>query len=105
MLQEQLKDFYEPDFLQEIVNTAMYLSLYYVKPWYTASFLFDAPRNDLMLFKSLNSDFSHIQNTRGPYPKGFLEMTEMFLNKLCRHLDYCSERLAPLALFSDATTL
>ena len=32
-------------------------------------------------------------------------MTEMFLNKLCRHLDYCSERLAPLALFSDATTL
>ena len=48
---EQLTDHIEADWIDEIKNAAMFLSVYYIKAWYSAPNAFDAPVNDLDLFK------------------------------------------------------
>ena len=53
MLQHQLKNDIPECLLMKIVDLAKFLCLYYVKPWSRATLAFQAPIEDLNLYKML----------------------------------------------------
>jgi len=76
-------------------NLALFLTLFYVKPWLQCPLPFEAAVNDLNLF-------NHISNLQckqdlPPYFHKFIAAT---LNRLDAHLWYVSEEMVFLALFS-----
>ena len=74
----------------------LFLILYYVKPWMTATLSSDAPVNDVSLANSLKNIPSHLLRI---YPL-FKAMGEAMKTRLEEHLWYLSEELVVLSLFS-----
>ena len=75
----------------------LFLILYYVKPWMTATLSSDAPVNDLILAESLRKMPSHLLRS---YPL-FKNMGEAMKTRLEEHLWYLSEELVVMSLFSE----
>ena len=75
----------------------LFLILYYVKPWMTATLASDAPVNDLILANSLRKMPSHLLRS---YPL-FKNMGDAMKTRLEEHLWYLSEELVVMSLFSD----
>ena len=75
----------------------LFLILYYVKPWMTATLASDAPVNDLILANSLRKMPSHLLRS---YPL-FENMGDAMKTRLEEHLWYLSEELVVMSLFSD----
>ena len=76
---------------------ALFLILYYVKPWLTSTLARDASVNDLVLVNSLKEIPSHLIMT---YPL-FKIMGEAMNSKLEQHLWYLSEEFVVFSLFSE----
>ena len=76
---------------------ALFLILYYVKPWMTTTHASDAPVNDLILANSLRKMPSHLLRS---YPL-FKSMGDAMKTRLEEHLWYLSEELVVMSLFSD----
>ena len=74
----------------------LFLILYYVKPWMTATLSIDAPVNDIWLANTLKKIPSHLLSK---YPL-FKSMGDSMKSKLEDHLWYLSEELVVLSLFS-----
>ena len=74
----------------------LFLILYYVTPWMTATLSKDAPVNDIWLANSLKKIPSHLLRK---YPL-FETMGEAMKTRLEEHLWYLSEELVVLSLFS-----
>ena len=75
----------------------LFLILYYVKPWMTATLSSDAPVNDLILAESLRKMPPHLLRS---YPL-FKIMGEAMKTRLEEHLWYLSEKLVVMSLFSE----
>ena len=75
----------------------LFLILYYVKSWMTATLASDAPVNDLILANSLRKMPSHLLRS---YPL-FKSMGDAMKTRLEEHLWYLSEELVVMSLFSD----
>ena len=75
----------------------LFLILYYVKPWMTATLASDAPVNDLILANSLRKMPSHLLRS---YPL-FKIKGDAMKTRLEEHLLYLSGELVVMSLFSD----
>ena len=78
------------------MQLSLFLILYYVKPWMTATLAKDAPVNDVILANSLKTIPSHLVNT---YPL-FKMMGKAMNSKFEQHLWYLSEEFVVFSLFS-----
>ena len=83
------------------IQLTLFLILYYVKPWMTATLARDAPLNDVILVNSLKEIPSHLLSA---YPL-FKSMGEAMNSKLEQHLWYLSEEFVVFSLFSDKMNL
>ena len=93
MFREQLGE----DCLDNIEELGVFLALFYVRYWLCCASGPDAPVQDLALLSLLESaiDTKLVSSS-------FKELVQASLDKLVAgHLWYLSERLVPLALFSD----
>ena len=79
--------------LDNVVELAIFLSLFYVKYWLTCTSSSDAPQNDLKLLCNLEEAAVKLPTI------GMKAMAKSSLEKFKNHLWYLSERLIPLAFF------
>lgn len=77
-----------------IKRFATFASFVYIRYWNRCTILLDAPQNDLNFLQELQI-----------YESFDSSVAEAAINALNRHLHYLSEELAPLALFSQKTSL
>ena len=91
--------------MQEITTLAAFLCLHYVEAWITSPLAFDAPKNDLLYYKSLTANIELMKQNQNKYPKGFQQLFEAMKTKLENHLWYLSESLVVLGLFSDKVSV
>ena len=101
LLRKQLVNIYTPEQLEEIVSLATFLSIFYVKPWLTCTSADNAPYNDLELIKKFLKIEAIVSKDKKSWPPKFLSLVTPARQKLENHLWYLSERLVPLAIFSD----
>lgn len=91
--------------LEHIWSLAAFLSLFYVKHWFTSPSLTDAAVNDLEMW----NDFYDITQLSGQqlrsYPHFFQEMAVAALQKLNLHLWYLTERHIVFAFASDKLSI
>ena len=97
MLQHQLKNDKPEHFLMKIVALAQFFCLYYVKSWSRATLHFQAPSDDLNLYKTL------LTNAKYHKSEGIRQLSQAAATKFESHLWYLTERLVVLSLFSDAS--
>ena len=97
MLQHQLKNDSPECLLRKIVKLAEFLCLYYVKPWSKATLPFQAPIEDLNLYKTL------LTNTKEHKSEGFGQLSQAVVGKFENHFWYLTKRLVVLWRFSDAS--
>ena len=83
---------YDSSRMSDLQQLVQFISLYYVKPWFEAPLLVDAPINDLLLIKDLQL-----------CPD--VKIAEVALSKLKNHLWYLTEEVAPLALMSSKLSI
>ena len=95
MLQHQLKNDIPECLSMKIVDLAMFLCLYYVKPWSRATLLFEAPIEDFNLYKML------LTNIKEHKPEGFSQLSQVIVDKFENHFWYWTEGLVTFSLFSD----
>ena len=101
MYQHQLQSVYTSEQLQSMTSLAIFLCIFYTKPWLTSSNAADAPVNDLNLFKSLLKVEKSVKHKPSSWPSNFNQFISLAANKMYNHLWYTSERLVPLAFMSD----
>lgn len=101
IFQRQLQNVFDLELIEKITSLALFLCLFYSKSWLCAASRTDAPKMDLMLIK----DLQKVINIPEKYPKYFGEFADKVQTKFADHLWYLSERLVPLCLFSDLTTV
>ena len=101
LFRHQLKDLYTSEQLEDILNLAIFMSIFYTKPWLTCTSASNAPFNDLTLIKKLLKVESSIQQNPKAWPVKFLCLVSLARQKLEKHLHYLSERLVSFAIFSD----
>ena len=101
LLKKQLGKYYKSEHLEDIYNLAIFLSLFYTKAWLTCTDAANSPSNDLELMKKLLKAEASIEKNPNSWPAKFLSLVKLAREKLEKHLGYLSERLVPLALFSD----
>ena len=80
---------------------ATFLALFYTEIWLTCTRAGDFPLNDLNFFKKLTKTEENIKENPTVWPPNFLSFVEGARKKIENHLWYLSERLVPLALYSD----
>ena len=97
LFQQQLHNSFSEGFLKKVSLLSLFLCLYYIVPWLSASVGPDAPKNDLELLK----DLSYVISKPSLFPEHFHEFASAGRNKLMDHLWYISERLVPFCLFSE----
>ena len=100
IFQRQLENAFDSIFLQKISSLALFLCLYYVKPWLCAPIGSEAPKLDLLLIR----DLQKIIESPTKYPVHFCDFAVKSQAKFLDHLWYLSERLVPFCLFTDSTT-
>lgn len=76
--------------LHNVTRFSIFAALIYVRFWNRANVLFDAPVNDLRMLQQLEK-YRYIDG----------EVANVAIAALSRHLNYMSEELAPLSLFSN----
>ena len=97
MFQDQLKCDISESLLTKIVDLARFLCLYYVKPWSRASLPFQAPIEDLILYKTM------VTNAKKHKSESLRQLSQAVPSKFENHFWYLTERLVVLALFSTAS--
>ena len=97
MLQDQLKDDIPEGLLKKIINLAKFLCFYYVKPWLRATLPFQAPIEDLNLYKTL------LSNVKEHKCVAIRHMSQAVASKFENHFWYLTERLVVISLFSDGS--
>lgn len=75
--------------LHNVTRFSIFAALIYTRFWNRANMLFDAPVNDLRMLQELEK-YRYIDE----------EVAKVSIGALSRHLNYMSEELAPLSLFS-----
>jgi len=97
LFRDQLGEVFDNDCLDNIEELGVFLALFYVRYWLCCGSGPDAPAQDLALLSLLESAI----DTK-LVSVSFKELVQASLDKLVAgHLWYLSERLVPLALFSD----
>ena len=97
MLQHQLKNDIPEHFLMNIVALAQFFCLYYVKSWPRATLHFQAPSDNLNLYKTF------LTNAKYHKSEDIRQLSQAATTKFESHLWYLTERLVVLSLFSDAS--
>jgi len=95
LFRDQLVDAFDKAFLDNVVELAIFLSLFYVRYWLTCTSPADAPQNDLKLLCLLEEASVKLPTA------GMKAMAKASLEKFNNHLWYLTERLVPFALFSS----
>ena len=81
----------------KIVDLAKFLCHYYVKLWSRTTIPFQAPIEDLNLYKML------LTNIKEHKSEGFRQLSQAVVGKFENHFWYLTERLVVLSLFSDTS--
>jgi hypothetical protein len=84
--------------IDKVTSLALFLVLFHVPAWLKSTTAVDAPKNDLELLKMLA--VAQKQNIKS-VPVLFPQLVCAYKSKLENHLWYLSERLVPLAIFSE----
>ena len=79
ILQHQLKNDIPEYLLMKIVDLAKFLCLYYVRPWSRATLPFQAPNEDLYLYKMLLTKIIEYIS------KGFRQLSQDVVGKFDNH--------------------
>ena len=97
MLQHQLKNDIPERFLMKIVALAQCFCLYYIKSWSRATLHFQAPSDELNLYKTLLTNAKYYKS------EDIRQLSQAATTKFESYLRYLTERLLVLSLFSDAS--
>ena len=89
--------------LNEITFLAVFLTLFHMLPWFTASNSLDSVNNGSKLLCPIEQFINDMQICTTTTPSLFLEISSAFLTKFDKRLWYLSEHLVIFALFSDPT--
>ena len=96
----QLSGTYDAKFLGDIYSLAIFLSVYYSRMWLQSTNTASAPKNDLDFLKLILRVSANASRNPSHWPNNFSVMAEKAALKMIGHLDYLSERLVALSLFS-----